>query len=91
MEIRRMESHDIEDVTVLCEQFGYPARTEEVKERFQHLCHLPEHELSVAEDNSTVAGWIHVHGMNSLSSPPYAEIRGIVVDRTTDNKALAEC
>ncbi|WP_029419933.1 GNAT family N-acetyltransferase [Alicyclobacillus macrosporangiidus] len=81
MEIRKMKPQDIEQVTVLCEQFGYPARTEEVEERFQRLCRLAEHQLFVVEENSAVVGWIHVHGIHSLSSAPYAEIRGIVVDR----------
>jgi GNAT superfamily N-acetyltransferase len=79
MEVRPMESHDIPQVTALCEQFGCPATTAQVEERFQHLRQSAEHCIFVAEDNSTVVGWIHVHGIQSISSPAYVEIRGIVV------------
>ena len=82
MQIRLMELQDIEQVAYLCEHFGYPARTEEVMERFQHLYQLDEHQLYVTDVNSTIVGWVHVHGIHSLSSPSYAEVRGIVVDQT---------
>jgi GNAT superfamily N-acetyltransferase len=77
----KSQIRDIEQVALLCEQFGYPARTEEIEERFQHLRQLAEHQIFVAKNNSAVVGWIHVHGIHSISSPSYAEIRGIVVDR----------
>lgn len=80
MLVRRMESIDVEQVTALCEQFGYPASREEVEERFNHLQRLTEHHILVAEDDGVIIGWIHVHGIHSLSSPPYVEVRGIVVD-----------
>lgn len=76
-----MESHDTPQVAALCVQFGYPATTEQVEERFQRLSQSAEHQIFIAADNSTIVGWIHVHGIHSISSPAYAEIRGIVVDR----------
>jgi L-amino acid N-acyltransferase YncA len=80
MLVRRMDSRDIEHVTARCEQFGYPASREEVEGRFHRLQRLTEHQIFVAEDNGVIIGWIHVHGIHSLSSPPYVEVRGIVVD-----------
>lgn len=80
MLVRRMQSKDVERVSSLCEQFGYPARSEEVEARFQYLQELDEHQIFVAEDDTVVIGWIHAHGIHSLSSSPYVEIRGIVVD-----------
>lgn len=80
MLVRRMESRDVEQVAVLCEQFGYPASEEEVDARFNRLLRLSEHQILVAEEATIVIGWIHVHGIHSLSSPSYGEIRGIVVD-----------
>ncbi len=80
MLVRRMDSKDTLQVAALCEQFGYPTSREEVGERFHHLQQLMEHQVFVAEDNDVVIGWIHVHGIHSLSSPSYVEIRGIVVD-----------
>lgn len=91
MEIRKMAPQHIERVAVLCKQFGYPARTEEIEERFQHVYQMAEHQLFVAEDNSTVIGWIHVNGIHALSSPTYAEIRGIVVDHQYRQQGVAEC
>ncbi|WDL97057.1 GNAT family N-acetyltransferase [Alicyclobacillus sp. ALC3] len=79
MLVRRMEPRDVEHVTALCEQFGYPASDEDVRQRFDYLQQLIEHQIFVAEGHDAVIGWLHVHGIHTLSSPPYVEIRGIVV------------
>ncbi|QSO52693.1 GNAT family N-acetyltransferase [Alicyclobacillus curvatus] len=81
MLVRRMQSNDIEQVSRLCEQFGYPASQEEIEERFRHLQQMHEHQVFIVEQNTAIVGWIQAHGIHSLSSPPYVEIRGIVVDR----------
>lgn len=80
MQVRQMESRDIGQVASLCEQFGYLADVNEVGQRFQNLCRLAEHQIFVADARSIIVGWVHVHGIHSLGSSSYAEIRGIVVD-----------
>jgi GNAT superfamily N-acetyltransferase len=79
MEIRQMELWDMGQVARLCEQFGYPARNEQIEERFKQISHSSDHQLFVADIHGDIGGWVHVHGILSLGSDPYAEIRGIVV------------
>ncbi len=75
-----MLASDVERVTVLCEELGYPATVEEVTPRLRALLDLPAHALMVAEHEATVVGWVHVHPSLTLESDPWAEIGGLVVD-----------
>lgn len=87
---REMDVKDIEQVASLCEQFGYPAKVEEVTERFNRIRKSREHAVFVTEDESAVIGWVHVHGIQSLSSAPYAEVRGIVVDQQRRRQGVGQ-
>lgn len=80
MRIRQLELSDINHIVPLCEQFGFHVNADEIEERVKLLFQSPEHQLFVADDGGVV-GWLHVQGIHTLSSPPYAEVRGIVVDR----------
>ncbi|QQE81525.1 hypothetical protein [Alicyclobacillus sp. SO9] len=70
MPVRHMDLTDVEQVAVLCDQFGYPASREEVEERFHYLQRMIEEQVFVVEDNMVILGWIHVQGIHSLSLHP---------------------
>lgn len=78
--IRQMELADIEQVTTLCAQWGYPVSPEQLNARFNQIRESVEHQIFVASLGEAVCGWVHIHGVHTLGSDPYAEIRGIVVD-----------
>lgn len=80
MHIRKMALQDIDQIATLCKQFGYPAQSEQISERFVRISQSSEHQLFVADIDEGVIGWVHVHGVHSLGSDSYVEIRGIVVD-----------
>lgn len=80
MEIREATAEDADKLTALSIQLGYSTTPEEVAERLRALWERPSNAVLVAEEDGTVAGWLHVCGMLLLESPPFAEVAGLVVD-----------
>lgn len=80
-----MDASDLQQVTELAIQLGYGPTFEEVSDRFSLLRHQPTVGFFVAHgaDPTVISGWIHVYGVHTLVSTPYAEIGGIVVDEAT--------
>ena len=81
MLIRPMTTADLDDVTRLCDQLGYPSTPAQIAHRFGLLLESTGNALFVAEDeDERVVGWIHVVGRVYLDSDPFAQMGGIVVD-----------
>jgi GNAT superfamily N-acetyltransferase len=80
--IRPMAAADLPAVAALAIQLGYNPTTAEVAERFDLL--QPQRsvgfDVAHASGCAGIMGWIHVYGVHTLVSTPYAEIGGIVVD-----------
>lgn len=86
--IRRMTAKDLDRVAELSAQGGYPIPPEELHSRFETIDRNPSHALFVAERDVLVVGWIHVHPTVLIESPAYAEISGIVVDKTVRRSGI---
>ena len=80
MRIRPMTAADIDAVTVLCGQLGYPSTAQEVAARFEGLASRPPNAVFVAEEDDTILGWAHVQEILTLESGPSADLGGLVVD-----------
>jgi GNAT superfamily N-acetyltransferase len=80
--IRPAKPEDVERLTDLCGQLGYPSTVEQVQARLSYILLDPDHhQLFVAETpEHLVTGWIHVCVLRALESDRQAEIWGLVVD-----------
>jgi GNAT superfamily N-acetyltransferase len=92
-----MTAADLPAVVALARQLGYSPMGDQVTERFNQL--QPQgtvgfYTARVGEDDEIV-GWIHVYGVHTLVSTPYAEIASIVVDEANRlagaGRALMQC
>jgi len=79
--VRPMRAADAAEVARLSGELGYPARSEEIEERFARLADDPKERIFIAEDGAEhVRGWLHVRAGFDLTGPAQAEVRGLVVD-----------
>jgi GNAT superfamily N-acetyltransferase len=80
--IRAMTRADLPAVASLSVQLGYSPTADQVTERFDLLQSQKSVGFSVAytSERDRIVGWIHVYGVHTLVSTPYAEIGSIVVD-----------
>ena len=89
VEISEMKLGEIDQVTLLSAQLGYPFSVKEITKRFDIVSKLPTHKLFVAKEGLSVLGWIHVNIESpSLLSETRAEISGLVVDEKIRGKGV---
>lgn len=88
--VRPMARADLEMVTELCAQLGYPAAPDQLAHRFELVLEQPQNALFVAEDTDgeRVAGWVHVAGRIYLADEPFAQVAGIVVDERERSRGV---
>lgn len=87
-ELRLAVPADLEAITVLLGQLGYPASATEVARRLQPVIDSSEHALLVASIDGRVIGCIHVLLISSLDAGRYAEIGAFVVDEDHRGQGL---
>lgn len=78
--IRLAQAEDAGCIAALCEQLGYPATTDSVRERLAGIGQDEHHAVFVAEAPGGVVGWIHVYLCPLVVVGWQAEIGGLVVD-----------
>jgi GNAT superfamily N-acetyltransferase len=89
--VRPMVNDDVPRVADLAVQLGYNPSAEEVSSRLEALSATPGHAFFVADPRSQpLTGWIHVYGVQTLVSTPYAEIGGIVVEQTVRRRGVGQ-
>ena len=88
--IRTMQAADAEAVNILTGQLGYSINIEQVKCNLEMLLSDNNAAAFVAVFNNRVVGWITVAGVVTLESPPYCEIRGLIVDEQLRNKQIGK-
>lgn len=89
MLIADMRPEDLEAVTQLSAQLGYPNRLADIQARFAAVTAAPHHKLWVAKDAGRVVGLIHIHRVSpSIIVPPVAEISALVVDESQRGKGV---
>jgi GNAT superfamily N-acetyltransferase len=79
--IRVASPIDAPNLVALVDELGYPATSEQVRERLDIACSDPQIAVFVAESGSIV-GWIQVVRSLTLESGVYSEIRGLVVSKS---------
>jgi len=80
LEVRPASQRDVEKLSDLCAQLGYPSAVEDVATRLGRISGRPDHCLLVAEIDGEVVGWVHVCEALTLESGACAVLAGLVVD-----------
>ncbi len=90
MVIVEMEMSDLEKVSQLAAQLGYPEPIEKIQTRFAQVKKLTTHQLYVAKnDENSVLGWILINKTSAtILAEPGAEITALVVDESYQNKGV---
>lgn len=80
--IRPANLNDLQDITNLSAQLGYPSDLEDVKKRLNVILQKKDQAVFVAEDQQLkhIFGWVHILTVLYLESDLFAEIGGLVVD-----------
>lgn len=68
------------DLVSLCGVLGYPLQAAQLATRLTHINRHPDHRLYLALTPEKAVGWIHLVHTLRLTSDPYVEIAGLVVD-----------
>src|SRR5262245_26679475 len=77
-----MEVGDLEEVTALAAQLGYPNSIEDIRVRFARIRNAPGYGLFVAKsENGQVLGYIQINSEpETLLAGPRADVAALVVD-----------
>ena len=79
--VRAARLADADRLAVLCGQLGYPASSEQVRQRLDPIQHSDDHGIFVAETaGGQVIGWVQVFVRQLLVVDRHAELGGLVVD-----------
>jgi len=77
--IRSATALDATAIVPLTRQLGYSADESSTQERLAFLIDSLDHEILVYEDDGLIA-WASLYVSHSLTSEPYVELIGLVVD-----------
>ncbi|MCW8908568.1 MAG: GNAT family N-acetyltransferase [Sedimenticola sp.] len=78
--IETAQTGHLADLAILCDALGYPAPAPQLATRLARLNRHPDHRLYLALSPERTVGWIHLVYTLRLTSAPYVEIAGLVVD-----------
>jgi len=86
--VRTARAGDASVLADLASELGYPTTTSDMVGRLASIDGRPDHAAFVAELDSIVVAWIHLCVMQSLETPPFAEIRGLVVTEAQRGRGI---
>lgn len=89
VKIREAIATDSPAIALLCQQLSYSVTIEQIRERLDAIQRSDRHALFVCDRaNSGVIGWVHVYLSQLLLTEQFAEIGGLIVDRTTRRRGI---
>ncbi len=80
IKIRPISINDYEMVTLLTNQLGSKTTNEIVNKQIEEIIINPDHDAFVAEKDNIIIGYIHCFKAIRLTTKPFIEICGLVVD-----------
>jgi len=86
--IRVAIAEDAESIAGLSLQLGYKTSKDEMQVRLNDAFIDDQNAIYVAEVDGKILGWIQVAVRQTIESGKYAEITGLVVDKTSRGKGL---
>jgi GNAT superfamily N-acetyltransferase len=88
--IRHINSGDVSSISLLTQQLGYSMTAEETQQSINVILKHNDHDVFVAQFEKQVVGWIGLFYSIQLESPPFCEIRGLVVDENFRSKGIGK-
>lgn len=89
--VRKSAPGDIDAITGLCFQLGYPTEPEVVSVGLSSLAEDEEHAVYVAElKDHGVVGWVHVFIYKPFHCDFMAEVAGLVVDKACRGQGVGK-
>ena len=82
VQIRPARTADAGELSRLTSQLGYPASSEAMRGRLEHILSSPTDQLLVAVGSQGLLGWIHGFRIQLLESEYRVEIGGLIVDES---------
>lgn len=86
--IRRATLGDVEAITRLAGELGYPSTAEQIERRLRGLLDTGDNAVFVAESESVVVGWLHAGTVAALETDSFADIRGMVVSEDVRSRGI---
>lgn len=87
--IRQARAEDASALAHMSDMLGYPCDVAGMAKRLARLDAMPGHRVLVAVDTSDMPqGWIHAFESAQLTSPPFVEIAGLVIDERSRGDGL---
>lgn len=78
-------------IAALAEQLGYPCTGAEVRKRLDDMKDPAQYSAFVAVGpHGEVVGWIGAYVLRAVELAPFAEISGLVVDRTLRSRGIGK-
>jgi GNAT superfamily N-acetyltransferase len=90
MEIVKAGNSDIPAILNLSSQMGYSLRGQVGYDNLQRILQHPDHVVYLAWIEGELAGYIHVCKMLRVTSEPFLEIIGLVVDNTQRRQGVGK-
>ncbi|MCB0663397.1 MAG: GNAT family N-acetyltransferase [Saprospiraceae bacterium] len=90
MEIVKAGNSDISAILSLSSQMGYSLSGQTGYENLQRILQHPDHEIYLAWADGELAGYIHVCKMLRVTSKPFLEIIGLVVDNKQRRQGIGK-
>ena len=90
MKIEKMTFADLQPVTVLAEQLGYPEKLSAIQTRFLKIESSPNYALFVAKsENERILGYIQVNALpHTLLADQRAEVAALIVEEKERGKGV---
>lgn len=81
MEIRPIQESDFKEIAELTNQLGSKVNEQTVKYQITEINRNPDHYSWVAVIDNKIVGYIHCFKAIRLTSEPFIEISGLIVDK----------
>ncbi|MGC3872419.1 GNAT family N-acetyltransferase [Halomonas sp. GXIMD04776] len=90
-QVRAPVGADVPVLVALTEALGYPCSEPDLHERLSRLSAVPGQVVFVVTDATDCPlGWVHAFEGIQLTSPPFVEIAGLVVDEQAQGQGLGK-
>ncbi len=90
IKIRQLLENDYISIAELSGQLGGKIDTDEVRKQIAEITSKADHFAFVAEMNNKVVGYIHCFVAVRLTTKPFIEIGGLVVDNSERRKGIGK-
>jgi GNAT superfamily N-acetyltransferase len=86
--IRTATLDDGRGITSLTNELGYPSSEDKVCQILEMVLAHPDHQIYIAESNTTIAGYIHLVCTMRMGSDPFVEIAALFVHDEFQNRGI---